>query len=602
MRAQVLTLTLIVACTSFALAADPVPVALCPQVTEAPVIDGTLDDAAWEAAEALRPFGRYDGSGAAAEQTEALLCSDGETLFIACVLHESAMDRLAVEPTEHNASAIFRQDVVELFIRPDLAQEQYFHLAASAAGSRYEAIATGGAQDWNPRWEVATAHADDHWTLEVAIPLAEVGLAGAEAGDVIGLNICRQQKPRDELSAWSPTLGPFHNASRFGEVVFFSIQPLADARVAAAEDAIASARAVDETAAEQFAERLAQLRERLAGDVDGSTWAVARDELTGLREDAERTALAGREAIVWRVNPWRLPAHTELPGREVDEVEQITVRLLQEEYESVAIGIANPGEASLAYHVSATDLLRLEADEELPLDGRIELREAVSMKTRTGGMVRDALPELGPASRLVVPGGQNAVLWLTVHARDLAPGRYLAGIDLLPLVGEQRRSVRLSILVHPARMTKDGPPWLNTWAYLQRAEERGWADKAAADLAAHYCNIHLIQHNDIPWPTVDADGNLIEPLETTAMDARIELLPDGFYLLALSLHWHEDLDTDLEPWTPEHRRALGQWAIAVRDHLAELGIDRDRFAWYPPRRTFHGRAGAAGAQLCRGAA
>ena len=578
---RIYPVALLIVCTSLTLHAAPIPVALCPQVGDAPTLDGRLDDDAWRHAEALDPFMRHDASIPAVEQTEAFICSDGETLFIGCALHESAMEQLAAEPTERDSSAIFRQDAIELFIRPDLAQEQYFHLVTSAAGSQYEAIATGGAQDWNPRWEVATGRGDDRWTLEMAIPLAEIGLAEVEAGQVIGLNMCRQQKGRDELSCWSPTLGPFHNAARFGEVIFFSIAPLAEQRFAAAEAALASAREADAAAAAELEVRLAELRRQLADQVDGATWAVARDELAALRAEAERIALASREAIVWQVNPWRLPAHTELPGREVSEVEQVTVRLLQDEYETVAIAIANPGEASLAYHVSATDLLRWDADEELPVDGRIELREAIGMKTRTGGMVRDALPELGPASRLVVPGGQNAVLWLTIHARDLEPGRYLAGVDLLPLVGEQRRNVRLSIEVNPAQMTKDGPPWLNTWAYLTRARERGWEEKAAADLAEHYCNVYLIQHNDIPWPTVDAEGNLTAPLDTSAMDARIAMLPDGFYLLALSLHWYEDLDTELEPWSAEHRRALGQWVIALRDHLAELGIERDRFAWYP---------------------
>ncbi len=581
MRACRLTFALVAACTSLALAAEPPPVALCPRVNDAPTIDGSLADAAWGQAEALRAFQRHDGSGPASEQTNAFLCSDGKALFIACTLRESAMDELKAEDTAYDSSDIFRQDVVEVFLRPDLAQEQYFHLAASAAGVRYDAIATGGAQDWNPTWRAATSRADDRWTLEVAIPLSEVDLADVEAGRAIGLNICREEKPHDELSCWSPTLGPFHTASRFGEVIFFSIDPLAEARIARAEEAFESARKLNPDAAADLAAQLDDLRGGLAEGVDGATWAGAREQLAALREEAERIALAGREAIVYRVNPWALPAHTELPARDVTEVEQVTVRLLQDEYETVAIGIANPGEASLAYHVSPTDLLRWEADEEIPVEDRIQLREAVSLKTRTGGMVRDALAGLGPASRLVVPGGQNAMLWLTVHARDLEPGRYLAGIDLLPMIGEQRRHVRLNIQVHPARMKKGGPPWLNTWAYLRRAADFGWEVKAAADLDAHYCNINMIRHGDIPWPTVDAEGNMTEPLDFTEMDARIELMPAGFYLLNLAMHWHEDLDTDLEPWSPEHKRALGQWAVAIRDHLAELDIDRNHFAWYP---------------------
>ena len=111
------------------------------------------------------------------------------------------------------------------------------------------------------------------------------------------------------------------------------------------------------------------------------------------------------------MTPWQLPAHTELPALGTADTEEVTVRLMQGEYESVAFGIANLGEGSLAYHVTATDLLRWHDNAEVPATGRITLREAVPMRTRSGGMVRDALPELTEASRIVVPPAENAVVW-----------------------------------------------------------------------------------------------------------------------------------------------------------------------------------------------
>lgn len=566
-----------------AMGATETPVAVCPLVEQGPEIDGRLDDAAWEGAEALGAFIRHDDSGPAGQQTEALVCTDAQTLFIGCELYEDSMQNLADESVEHDDPRIFRQDVVELFIRPDLNGEEYFHLAASAAGSRYEAITTGGPIDWTPQWQVATSQTQDRWVLEVAIPLEEVRLSGVEAGDAIGLNICREEQPHEELSCWSPTLGPFHNASRFGELVFFSVRPLVEARLERVESAVKAVReAGNEEAAADLQGRYEALSEQAEGEPDAQTWAGLRSQLAALADDTDRLALQAREAIVWQVNPWSLPAHTELPGRDVSEVDEVQVRLLQGEYETVALGIANPGERSLAYHVSATDLLRWHEDEEVSAEGRIELREAVSLRTRTGGMVRDALPGLGPAGRVVVPPGENTIVWVTLHADELGAGRYLAGIELLPMVGEQTRTVRLQLMVYPAELPREAPPWLNTWAYLSRAEERGWEDEASRDLYEHYCNINLVQHNDVPWPTVDAEGNITEPLDWTTFDARMrELPPDSFYLLSLAMHWWEDLKTELEPWTPEHRNALRQWALAVRDGLKERGIGYDRFAWYP---------------------
>jgi hypothetical protein len=53
----------------------------------------------------------------------------------------------------------------------------------------------------------------DAWTVELAVPLADVGIAGA-----FGFNVCRERRPMEtlELSCWSPTGGAFGSPERFG--------------------------------------------------------------------------------------------------------------------------------------------------------------------------------------------------------------------------------------------------------------------------------------------------------------------------------------------------------------------------------------------------
>ena len=562
-----------------------VPVGLCARVERPPTVDGRLDDAAWKQCEVFTPFVKLDGTGPATQQTAVRACFDGSSLFLGCELLESEMGALKAEATPADSGKLFSNDCVEIFVQPDAATGEYFHLVASAAGSTYDAIATGGPVDWTPKWFVQVSKGADRWFLEVAIPLGQIGLGQVREGQTVRLNVCREEKPHDELSCWSCTRGTFHNATLFGEVVFASFAPLVKARLAELDDKLGAARVVAEgsRALERATQKFAGARKLALKQPFGSgDWRELRPQLAALSKEFDRLALGAREAFLWRLDPWRLPAHTTFPEVGTLETEDVTVRLMRGEYESVALGICNSGETSLAYHVTVTDLLAWHENEEIPLGGRITLREAVPMRTRSGGMLRDALPRLTQAQRLVVPAGENAVLWVTVHARDLEPGSYLAGIGLLPMVGVQRRTVRLTLEVVPVDMPKAGPPYVHNWAYLTRAAERAWAEAASRDLAEHYLNVSMLKSSEVPWPTVDAEGNLKQPLDFGELDAFIDLLPEGsFYLLNLSLHWFEDLRTKLKPWTPEHRNALRQWALAIRDHLRDRGIGYDRWAWYP---------------------
>lgn len=563
-----------------------VPVGLCTRVTQPPVIDGTLDDDAWRQCEVLKPFILLDASGPAKQQTEVRVCADTATLFIACELLEANMDKLKAQPTDHDISRLFSNDCVEIFIHPDPDTGEYFHLAASAAGSKYEAIATGGPIDWNPDWDVATSLGDGRWFLEAAIPLDEVRLKAVRPGQAIRFNVCREEMPNSELSSWSCTRGTFHNAALFGELVFYDIAPLAEAQMARMDAKLEAARGVsgDTPAFERAIEQLGEARKLAARKpLASADWQALRPRLAALTKEFDRLALAAREAMIWQVTPWRLPTHTDLPSIGTSETEELTVRLLRGEYETLAIAIANLGEHSISYHVTCTDLLRWHGNEELPSKGRIALREAIPLRTRSGGMVRDALPSLQTqANRMVIAGGENAVLWVTIHAEDLAPGSYVAGIDLLPLTGKERRALRLKIEVLPFDMPQTGAPYICTWAYLDHAETRGWLAKASRDLVDHYINVQVIHHKYIPWPTVDQAGNIIEPMDFGAFDERIKALPAGAtYLLNLALHWFENLKTDLKPWTPEHKNAMRQWALQIRDQFRELGVPDDRWVWYP---------------------
>ena len=175
-----------------------VPVALCARVEQAPTVDGRLDDAAWRQCEPLTPFVKLDGTGPANQQTEVRLCWDGSSLFLGCELLESEMGKLQAEETPPDSGQLFRNDCVEIFVQPDPAIGEYFHLVASAAGSTYDAIARGGPIDWTPEWSVQVSRGTDRWFLEAAVLLGQIRLGEVREGQTIRFNVCREEKPHDE--------------------------------------------------------------------------------------------------------------------------------------------------------------------------------------------------------------------------------------------------------------------------------------------------------------------------------------------------------------------------------------------------------------------
>jgi hypothetical protein len=73
---------------------------------------------------------------------------------------------------------------------------------------------------WNADFEVAVQVAETFWSLEAAIPAAELG-ASLSAGDVWGFNVSRVRIAyASELGQWSPTHGATQVPTKFGFLVF----------------------------------------------------------------------------------------------------------------------------------------------------------------------------------------------------------------------------------------------------------------------------------------------------------------------------------------------------------------------------------------------
>ncbi|WP_395742167.1 DUF4838 domain-containing protein [Prosthecobacter sp.] len=216
-------------CQQLAQQRGPVPIVRLVGDAKDIVIDGKLDDEYWQNCPAaatgkLRELqtGRVPTFG-----TSFKTGWQGNSLCIAIRCDERPGDKPNNTTTRNGDQALWHGDAVEI----ELATEthSYYQIAISPAGHIVD-LDRGSARDrwfeWDSKAEVATQIADDHWTVEIRIPVTQD--ENDPLHQVIGraptpslpwhINICRQRIREDgqELSALSPTgTEGFHEPMKF---------------------------------------------------------------------------------------------------------------------------------------------------------------------------------------------------------------------------------------------------------------------------------------------------------------------------------------------------------------------------------------------------
>jgi hypothetical protein len=227
-----------------------------------PRIDGRLDEALYTEERAITDFVVHTGDALPTEPTQAWLTNDDKALYVAFACPFPAGSELKLDATERDGTS-WLDESVEVFIDPGHTHSQYVQYCVNAAG----VVRDSRAQDasWNSNVHVATRRQKDRWTMEMAIPFAELPLP-LTVGQTWGINLVRNDRVHGETSTWS--LGGFHRPGRFGNVrlqanfIPFLAQALATA--ADAEQSAIERLRQDLTASGLPAATLAQVKLSLA--------------------------------------------------------------------------------------------------------------------------------------------------------------------------------------------------------------------------------------------------------------------------------------------------------------------------------------------------
>lgn len=193
------------------------------------VIDGKLDEEAWtnafpSATVRLRELqtGRQPTFG-----TTVKSAWFGNDLYFAIRCDEHPGEKLNIGTTKKDDSALWYSDAVEVLIETEA--HSYYQIAISPSGAVVD-LDRGTSPDkwfsWDSEAEVATHVEDDHWIIEMRIPITQD--ENDPLHQVIGrkpdkslpwhINVCRQRirEGGAEYSAFSPTgTDGFHEVLKF---------------------------------------------------------------------------------------------------------------------------------------------------------------------------------------------------------------------------------------------------------------------------------------------------------------------------------------------------------------------------------------------------
>jgi hypothetical protein len=174
------------------------------QIATAPVIDGVVDDQAWEQGEWTDDFTQYQpyNGKKPSQRTEFNIIFDEDNLYIAIKAFDTSPDSIVKRMTRRDN---VDGDLVGVVFDSFHDQRTGFYFAASVGGVKLDEVMSndGNNEDasWDPNWWVKTSTNNEGWIAEMKIPFSQLRFE-KKSGDVWGLEVFRQLYRKQEISMW----------------------------------------------------------------------------------------------------------------------------------------------------------------------------------------------------------------------------------------------------------------------------------------------------------------------------------------------------------------------------------------------------------------
>ncbi|MEQ8473082.1 MAG: DUF5916 domain-containing protein [Marinoscillum sp.] len=171
-----------------------------------PIIDGNLDDDAWDQVEWAGDFiQRQPEDGAEPSQETAFkILYDAKYLYIGIRAYDTEPAKVVQRMSRRDG---FEGDFVEINIDSYNDKRTAFSFSASASGVKGEEYISNNGQNWDatwdPIWYLKTSVDDQGWVAEFKIPLSQLRFADKES-HVWGVQVMRMLFRKQERSYWQP--------------------------------------------------------------------------------------------------------------------------------------------------------------------------------------------------------------------------------------------------------------------------------------------------------------------------------------------------------------------------------------------------------------
>jgi hypothetical protein len=202
------------------------PVLTAPLLPSAPIIDGAINAMEWGAAAQTAPLVSFSTGATTDEAAISWVGYTNDALFVAFHFERppSALAPLAGK----DPMAVWSDDAVELFLRPEFGAKWEYNFVGNAAGIHEEGRRAGNTdKSWKADWEYSARRTDTGWQGEMKIPFAALNLSTPAPGTAWEMNLFSNRKsPRGELAAWS-YMKNWSALEDFGYLVFGGAVPAA---------------------------------------------------------------------------------------------------------------------------------------------------------------------------------------------------------------------------------------------------------------------------------------------------------------------------------------------------------------------------------------
>ena len=181
-------------------------VASAVRITEAPTIDGVLDEDMWSDAVPLGSFVQAEPLEGmpGSEHTEVRILYDGEAIYVGVMLHDRDPSLIVTTDARRDAS-LEDMDSFQMIFDTFHDRQNGFVFGTNVAGIQYDAqVRDQGEQEvsWDGSWDVRTSSSASGWSAEFRIPLRT--LRYGPAPQTWGLNFYRNIQRTRERTYWAP--------------------------------------------------------------------------------------------------------------------------------------------------------------------------------------------------------------------------------------------------------------------------------------------------------------------------------------------------------------------------------------------------------------